>query len=263
MHSHGRVLVFGLLALALCACGKKAAGTLLAAPNPSQAQSGYRAPPQVFAVRAQPGGEIEIDGVAAPDARVGGETPDRKRYGATAAKSGRFTLEMPASAAPQLIAVSEETGRRDLQADGWLFVPPDAPERAVVLRAGASTRPLQAGLVGTIDFDANGAAAISGVTAPGVEADVSIDGGTPVRAIADARGVWEAHLGVDKHIAPASHQVRVVSRSQSFDRSFDFSVGASGPLFNPVREPDGWRVAWKTPDGAVQTTFVFVGAQRS
>ena len=100
MHNPGRVLVLGLLAsaLALSGCGRKDAGALLAEPNTSSIPTKYRAPPLVTAVRAQAGG-IEIDGFSAPNARVGGETPDGKRYGATASKTGQFAIEMPVGAA--------------------------------------------------------------------------------------------------------------------------------------------------------------------
>ena len=263
MHSHGRALGFILSALVLAACGKKDAAALLTAPDPSHAPSSYLSPPQVLAVAARPGGAIAIEGAAAPDSRIRGVTPDRKGYGATTGKNGRFSLEVPPSNAPELIAISEENGRRQLQTDGWLFVPPDAPQRAVILRAGAPSRPLQAGLVAAIDFDAAGGAAIAGVAAPDAEVDVSVDGGTAVRAYADVRGVWGARLGVDKHVTPGAHQVRVTSKSFVVDRSFDFSVGATTQIFTATREADGWRIAWAMPGGGVQTTFLLVGAARS
>ena len=42
-------------------------------------------------------------------------------------------------------------------------------------------------------------------------------------------------------------------------------VDRIGPtqIFNAVREPDGWRIAWAMPGGGVQTTFLLVGAARS
>lgn len=263
MDTKGRALCFIAVALALSACGKKDAPALLTAQDSSQAASRYLAPPQVLAVSGQPGGELSIQGVAKAESLIRGVTPDRKGYGATTGKNGRFVLDLPPTNAPEMIAISEENGRRELQADGWLFVPPDAPDRAVILRAGAPSRPLQAGLVATIDSDSAGGAAIAGVAAPGAAVDVTVDGGTAVRAIADDHGVWGARLGVDKHITAGAHQVRVTSRGLTVDRSFDFTPGATTQIFNAVREPDGWRIAWATPGGGVQTTFLLVGAPRS
>ena len=263
MHGHGRVLWFTLAALSLAACGRKDAAPLLPAADASHAQPAYLSQPQVLAVTRRPGGVIAIEGAALPDSRISGEMPDRKRYGATTGKNGRFSLEVPPSPAPELIAISEQNGRRELQTDGWLFVPPDAPERAVILRAGAPSRPLQSGLVAAVDVDAGGGAGVSGVTAPKAEVDVSVDRGTVVRAFADGRGVWGARLGLDKHVTSGAHQVRVTSNSAVVDRSFDFTVGATTQLFTPAREAGGWRVAWIMPGQGVQTTFLLVGASRS
>jgi hypothetical protein len=217
-------------------------------------------------VSALPGRGLEIRGAATsdprtPDARVSGEATDLKRYGATVGKNVRFVLEMPAATAPELIAISEESGRRQLKTDGYLFVPPDAPDHAVVLRAGVPSRALQAGLIGTIDFDSGGGVAIAGVATPGAAVDVSVDGKAVARATADGQGFWEARLGVDK---PGSHQVRVSSRGLDVvDRAFDFTAGTTTQIYTATREPDGWRIAWAMPGGGVQTTLLLLGASRS
>ncbi len=261
------ILMLGAAA-SLGACERKGAGALLGAGDAGHAPSGYVTPPLVTAVNGQPGGAITITGVAAPETRIRGETPDHRGYGATSDKAGRFTLEAPPTTTPLLIAVYEEQdGGRPVSADGYLFVPPDAPGRAVLLRAGAPSRPLRSSgpgaLIAVTDFDAGGGGAVSGLAAPGAEVDVSIDGGAMVRAHADTQGVYAVRLGADKPLGAGAHGVRVTTGGQTVERSLDFSTSATTQLFNAVRMPDGWRVAWTLPGGGVQSTFIAVGALHS
>jgi hypothetical protein len=258
------LIVAAATATLAAGCGRKDAALTDPSVDASKtAASGYLAPPQVLAVRGQPGGAIQIEGVGTPDARIRGVTADRKSYGATVDKKGRFSLEVPSMATPTLIGIAEESGHSVLQADGLLFVPPDAPQKAVILRSGAPSKPLAPApdLIAATDFDAGGGAAVAGVTAPNATVDVSLDGGTAVRTTADARGVYGARLGLDKSVSAGAHNIRVSSHGQSADRNLSFSAGTTtaAAFFNPVREPDGWRVAWSLRDGGVQTTFVLTG----
>ena len=207
MHSHGRVLWFILAPLALAACGRKDAAPLLPAADASHAQpaaEAYLQPPQVLAVTIQTeaGGVIAIQGRGF--AGLAHQRRDARQQGLRRDHRQEWTLlaRGPAqSAQPLVIAISEADGRRALQTDGWLFVPPDAPERAVILRAGAPARPLQSGLVAAVDVDAGGGAGVSGVTAPKRRGGrVDRRRGRGPRLQADARRRLGRGLGVDKPV---------------------------------------------------------------
>jgi hypothetical protein len=261
-----QVLIAGLCIAALGACGQRDRGpSLSAAADPTRSESGYLAPPQIQAVVGQPGQPLMVKGVGAPDARIRAVTPEHKGYGATADGKGKFALEIPASASPLLIAVSEEDPRRSVPTEGWLFVPPDAPGRAVLLRPGAASRPLAAGsgLIAATDFDGAGGGALSGVSAPGAVVEVSVDGGAVIRGHADERGVFGVRLGADKAITAGAHSIKVTAHGQSAERSVQFTAGSTPLTFTAAREVDGWRVVWSLPGGGNQTTFVLTGAAHS
>jgi hypothetical protein len=261
------VLILTLAAAAsLSGCERKSAAALLGSGDPAHAPSGYLTPPKVTSVSGPVAGMLNISGVGAPETRIRGVTPDRRGYGATSDKAGRFTLEAPPVATPLLIAVSEEQdGGRQLSADGWLFVPPDAPSHAVVLRAGAPSRPLPGGggLIASTDFDAGGGGAVSGVTTPGAEVDITVDGGPVTRTHADTQGIYAAHLGADKPLSSGAHTLRVTVGGQTIERGLIFNAASTTQTFNAVHEADGWRVAWTTPGGGVQTTFIITKVQGS
>ncbi len=266
MHHSCRLLVLLLTASALAACGRKGAEALIGAqPDPTRAEARYLDPPQVLAVRGRAGESLVLEGRASPDSRIRAVTPDNKAYGATADHKGRFSLEIPPSNQPLVIALSEGEGRNMLQAEGWLFVPPDDPDRAVMLRAGAPARPLAdgAGLIAATDFDSAGGAGVSGVAAPNTEVEVSLDGGAAVHVQSDARGVYAARLGVDHPIAAGTHQVKVTTHGQSLDRSLQFAAGTASQIVSASKEAGGWRLVWMMPGGGSQTTFVLTGAARS
>jgi hypothetical protein len=268
------------LACLVAACGQGAPPSSSTGPEAAGANSnaGYEAPPQVLSVTASAGGGFVIRGRAGPEARIRAVTPDQKAYGATAGRDGGFSLDVPAIGGPALISLSTESGRHPIESEGWLFVPPDAPARAVLLKPGAPARSFDAtgGPIGALDYDAGGGASVSGLTTPNMPVSVSLDGGTPVKTRADARGAYGVRLGGDKPVAPGEHEVRVTvgdqtpgtpgSSLKTTTRRMQFVAGAaaslSGGAFSAQREPEGWRVVWAPPGGR-QTTFVPVGPPRS
>ncbi len=256
------------LAGLLAACGAKGGSDPTGAgPDPVQAQNGYLAPPVVTAVSAAQNGASVINGASGPGARIRAVTAEGKAYGATAGDDGHFALTIPRAAEPELLWLSTQGDRRSVEAEGWLFVPPDAPTRAVVLRPGAPARPLNttAGLIAAVDFDGAGGAAVAGMAAPGAEVSIALDGGRPVAVRADARGAFGARFGLSSRIGPGLHSVSVSSGGRSLQRSLEFAATAPAKTYSFERRPEGWRVAWIPPGtpastpSAAQTTLVLVG----
>ncbi|NEX95151.1 hypothetical protein G3573_20445, partial [Caulobacter sp. 17J65-9] len=156
------LLSAGALALAalLSGCGQgggRSEGPAKA--NGEPADAGYQAPLRTVSVSASPEGGAIVRGTAPPEARVRASMPDKSAYGATTDGDGAFVIELPRSAEPRLVALSAEEADRSVQAEGWLFVPPDRPDASVLLRAGAPAVPFPgAGLLATVDYDGAGGA---------------------------------------------------------------------------------------------------------
>jgi hypothetical protein len=130
----------------------------------------------------------------------------------------------------------------------------------VLLRAGAPARPIDpsAGLIAVIDYDAAGGASVSGVASAGATVEVTVDGGRPAKARADARGVYGRSLGDEGRLAAGAHTLNVSMPAGSENKSATFTAGSPGQTFRAVREPTGWRVDWAPPGGGAQSTFVFM-----
>jgi hypothetical protein len=253
-----------LCAVALCACERR--GDRTAADIASAATRGdvtYLTPPRVVAVSSVQGG-YQIKGVASPDGRVRALTTRGEAFGATADKSGRFVMLAPRPAGPLLLTIAQENGGQATKAEGLLFVPPDGPAHAVILRPGAPALPLnpQAGLIATMDYDAGGGAAVGGVTAPNQMVQVSLDGATPVDAKSDAHGAFGARLSGERRITPGDHLIRVVSGRQSEEKHLTF-VAPNPQLAGALLQADGWHVVWPLPGGGYQSTFVVAPQEHS
>ncbi|HYF22719.1 MAG TPA: hypothetical protein VD929_04905 [Caulobacteraceae bacterium] len=247
----GAVAVFVLSALG--ACGDDEAP---AAPGrPVAAGAGYAAPPLPLGVEPALGGGVLVRGRAAPEARIRALTTAGSAYGATAAASGAFVLELPASPAPRLIALSAQEKGRSVHGEGWLFVPPDAPGRGVVLNPGAAATPLAgAGLIAAVDYDAGGGAAVAGLAAPRAAVKVWIDGAEAAEGFTDETGAYG--LRAEGRVPPGDHEVRVQAGERSAAVRVRLAAAAPGEQFMASRDPLGWRVGWRTPGGGAQTTVV-------
>jgi hypothetical protein len=209
---------------------------------------------------APAGGGVVLSGRASPNARIRADTLDKAAYGVTAADDGRFVLELPPSRLPRLVAVSVEGPRRSTPAQGWLFIPPDRPERAVLLRPGAGARAYPgAGLLATVDYDPAGGVAVSGVAAKNVPVEVSVDGGEFIASHSDAEGRWTARLPAA--LTPGAHELRARAGGVQVERQVDLSPPRASKAFAAEREKDDWRVDWIPPGGGSQTTLVLIGGR--
>ncbi len=247
-----RLFLLPFLALGLlAACGREAEQT----PQAAVQDAAYAAPPTIASVARAPDGGLAISGSAEPGERIRLIEMDGTAHGVTAGEDGAFSLTLPATAAQdRLISVNVQRADRAVSADGWLFSPAAAPERALMLRPGGASLPVGAApLLATVDVDAGGGAAVSGVTEPNEEVEVRIDGVRSGTTQADASGRWS--LALRTPLSAGQHRILAVSSNQ-LERTVDLAaVRPTAPFETSVLD-GAIRIAWALPGGGAQTTYL-------
>jgi hypothetical protein len=248
-------------ALTLCACDRAPRPQVQQpAPSgtPSAAPADYVQPPHILAVKRGAAGSMLVEGSAAPDARVRAVQTDGASFGATADHKGRYAVEVPPGKGPKLIALSTEDPTRSVRAQGWLFIPPDAPERAVLLRPGAAARPLAgASLIAAVDYGPGGGLAISGMAGRDAPVAVALDGAAIQETHADGQGIWTLQFA--SPAPPGAHVLHVRSGAAHADVNVVLASRPARGLFQAGREAADWRIDWTPPGGGAQTTLLILG----
>ncbi|HVZ29701.1 MAG TPA: hypothetical protein VG839_04865 [Asticcacaulis sp.] len=239
-------------------------------PAPAPAQSddsttlraaGYAAAPEVTGVTQAAPGMIAVEGLALPDSRVrfqyGRETP--LRIGVTADSKGRFLAELPASPQGSVfdLFAMDDAGRL-VHAEGRLFVPPDQPGKAVMMRPGMPSLPVysQTSGLAVVDYDSAGAFAVAGRVAPRSSVNLTV-GDVHVQRTSDAQGYFNAVMQIPQpteQVMPLNLQVEAGGAIWKRDIGVSRATGESDQV-TPL--PQGWRIDWKVPGGGLQTTLVF------
>jgi hypothetical protein len=120
------------------ACGR--GGDWRTPPAPAdesaQDQAGYTPPPRFTSALRLGDGQIEIGGLADPNAPIRLASPDHTVYAAVADGKGLFSLTLPAATSVRLFGLSETVSGRVLQGEGYLAVLPAPGRAAALLRAG-------------------------------------------------------------------------------------------------------------------------------
>ncbi|MDI7774793.1 hypothetical protein [Asticcacaulis sp. EMRT-3] len=229
--------------------------------------AGYSRAPQVTGVEQGGGGSYIISGNAMPDGRVRVTYGGDSAIGVTADAKGHFRAPVPSSAqGGGLYDLSIEDNGRLMHAEGRLFIPPQHPEKATLIRAGAPSLPLfdKTQAIAVIDYDAAGAIAISGHLAVSGTVDVLIDGDIRAQIKPDARHAYSA---VSQIAPPGSVPKKVeIVLQPSGQKTGQNNVLATRTLLVSLPETntdnisalaDGWRVDSVLPGGGMQTTLVF------
>lgn len=245
-----------LLALsALVGCNGKPA--LPEAPDAMRA-AGYSRAPQIIEVAQAGSNMFVVTGQTIPDARVRFGYGGNRAIGVTSDSKGRFRAELPAGPQGGLYDLSTEDGGRLMYAEGRLFIPPLAPQKAVLMRAGSPSLALfnDDTEVAVLDYDAAGALAISGRVSPSAAVEVILNGDI-WRTTSDDRGYYNATTQIEppqetEHL----NTLTVVVGGKQMHRDFS-DVLPSKHEDSVVQIQDGWRVAWKLPGGGMQTTLVY------
>lgn len=244
-------------AAVLAACGQRT-DPGAATPLSEAEQAGYLPGPVILAVVAAADGAPLVKGRARPSGRIRATLPSGEAYGATADSKGRFELELPSGGGSLMAAVTGEDGGRSTPAEGWLFAPAGDFDHAVLLRAGTTSRAIASNvaLIAVVDFDAAGAAGISGRSPVAGEVRLFVDGVAAGSVQTGSDGRYSLRLSSP---APGPHRLRIAVGGQTQERTVDFSppVAPAGGRFGVVRRGDALRVDWSAPGGGLQSTYIF------
>jgi hypothetical protein len=224
--------------------------------------AGYAAAPVVTAVTQAAPGMIAVEGQALPDSRVRfqyGKEEAPLRIGVTADSKGNFVAELPASPQGSVFDLfSMDDNGRMVHAEGRLFVPPDQPGKAVMMRPGMPSLPVYSRTSGlaVVDYDAAGAFAVAGRVAPHSSVNLTV-GDQHFQRNSDAQGYFNAVM----QIPPPTDQVAPLNvQAEAGGAVWKRDIGiskASGESDQVTPMPQGWRIDWKVPGGGLQTTLVF------
>jgi len=222
--------------------------------------AGYARAPVLTGVTQNGEGVFVIAGNARPDGRVRVLYQGRRAVGVTADSAGHFKVEVPAANPGGIYDVSMEDSGRLMHAEGRLFVPFNHPEKAVLLRPGASSLPLDAmaGTIATVDYDSSGGAAVAGKVTPRTQVDLVMGGEIRGRTDSDALGRYSLTTQIPPPAgATAVLGLTIQANKISSVRSVPVSVANVTGGDRVTAIDGGWRVDWVLPGGGMQSTLVF------
>lgn len=229
------------------------------APPGDAPRSAYLAPPQVTAASLS-GATVTLQGSGRPLARIRLARPDGSAIGATVEANGRWIAPLPPAASLQLFSLSQDVDGRLLRAVGYVAVAPSGP--VAVLRPGAGATvvsPTPRPAITAVDYDAAGAAIVSGRAAPTQPVRLGVDGVEAGEARSDAGGRFSISLPAP--VRGGAHAVSVRTPSATASAGFTSAPArVAAPPFAAARIEGGWRLDWITPGGGVQTTLLFAPA---
>lgn len=264
MNAKAVVLASAALALTTAACGRpgpfpaREAQAGAEAPDP-----GYRAAPQVSGAAMDSSGAMTLNGRALPSSRVQIVSPAGARIETSANGSGLWAASIGPLSEPVLYSLEEETRGQTVQAEGYVAVLPGAPAVAL-LRAGFGAEVMRgAGKAGleilAVDYDAAGAAVVSGRAPPASPVRVLADGQPPVEGAAGPDGRFS--LTLSKPLPTGVHRLQALTPKGEARVEFTVTPPAppKGAPYHAQPLSFGWRVDWITPGGGVQTTVVLAG----
>lgn len=247
-------------AAALTGCGGKGAGDLTAHTAGAEPDGAYMPPPALTASALAAGRRLTLSGKAVANMRVRLATPVGEAVFAPVDSQGLWRLDLAASAAPRIFGLSmvDAGGKRTVQAEGYLAVLPDG--RSAQLRSGSgavvfAAKPGPAG-ISAVDYDRQGGAVISGVSAPGATVSIRVDGVQRGQDSADADGRFAIALA--QPLTQGDHQIDVSDGEHQVHTVAPVSPAptlTTGP-YRAERAPLGWRIDWMTPGGGMQSTII-------
>ncbi len=262
-----RILAIGTVlagALAACQPPHPAAKDPAAADAAAFEAKGYTHAPVITGLKTGEAGFVVISGTAPADSRMRFAFVDplksgTQAVGVTTDAQGRFQAEVPIGAGGGLYDVTVDDGSRLRQMEGRLFVPPGRPDHAVLMRPGAPSLPLFAGggALASMDYDGNGAFALSGHVRPMAMVDVALDGQVLAQARADASGLYTLLIQINKLPPDEVLNIAVTSSGVTAKQDATMAVAIAGPGNHVTPAGSGWRIGWTVPGGGTQSTVVF------
>ncbi|MET3667593.1 hypothetical protein [Caulobacter sp. 1776] len=261
------ILVAGLAASVLAACGPDAPGATKAADKLDSAEAGYLAPPALESAQLT-GNRIVLVGQGAPDSDIRLGSPTGEAVIGRVDAFGRWSLAVPNEPGARLFGLSTTRDGRTVQAEGYVMVAESG--EVALLRAGGGARRLAAGSgsprILAVDVDREGGAVVSGVAAPGAGLNIRVDRVTRGGGRTDDDGRF--FISLSDSLSNGPHDIQV--GGDGGEDGVTIVTSPAAPLvYGPVRAdrtPMGWRIDWMTPGGGVQTTLLIgpstMGASR-
>ena len=201
-----------------------------------------------------------LSGTASAGAAIRLASPDGSALTGTADRKGAWRLAATAGPTPRLYSLSELSAGRLVRAVGYIAVLPAPGPAAAMLRPAASAlvlSPAPSRGLASIDYDASGAAMVSGRSAPGETIRLALDSREAGADRADAAGSFSAPLS--HPLAPGQHVLNL--SGQRLRASVGFAAAratrVATPPFDALRMDGAWRIDWMAPGGGVQSTVLF------
>ncbi|MDP3403443.1 MAG: hypothetical protein Q8S03_02060 [Brevundimonas sp.] len=228
-------LIVAVLA-ASTACRERPAPEPQAVPEPG----GWIMPPQIESVAVR-GTDLSLGGRSAPLGRVAVGDPGGQAYAVAADGEGRFELRIPRPARDTLFVVEGRAGQQYYPAPYRLMVAAGSYGPIGLVSIGAPTRRLDPGpSLDAVDTDGR-ATFLSGRAPAGSQ--VIVRPGPESGVTANREGRWTVAVAGGTGVIEVAGQV--------------YSPPA-GPAANDGTLESiagGWRISWRAPDGARQTTW--------
>ena len=227
------------------------------APSPADVeQSGWMIPPRFDSVDFS-GDGVVVSGHAEPNRRVVLTDQTGRAAAASADAEGAVAVRLPGRPGLSLWRIDMATGAEEARTGQWLAVS-TTDRTAVVLRAGASARPVgPAGLLATADYDGGGLL-VAGRASPGQQVQVVLDEGPVRTAVADENGWYEARFPA---VAPGARRLRAQSGATLHE--VPLVLAAPSGALDFAREPGGDQSMRRPPGGGGQSTWIVRGAPES
>ncbi len=229
-----------------------------AAATETAAEAGYLAPPRITGASRE-GAAVQLEGTAAPNARVRIAPPRGEPLFVQADADGRWSAGLTPGAPVRLFGLSMTEAGRTAQSEGYVLLTADG--HVAQLRAGAGALTLAPASprprILAVDYDREGGAVVSGVAAPQTELALRVDRERRGDTKTDARGRFSISLAEPLNLG--GHVLEVAGSGGADTLRVDITPAGdlgAGP-FVGERTAFGWRVDWTPPGGGVQTTLIF------
>tara|TARA_R110002167_G_scaffold16669_5_gene64750 strand:- start:1438 stop:2202 length:765 start_codon:yes stop_codon:yes gene_type:complete len=220
-----------------------------AAPTPSSPTSNWTAPPRITAVSVTADG-LTVRGLAEPGGRVVLRREAGAAYAASSDAEGRFEIHMAAPAEDLMLMPEAQVGQDSVPAPERLLILRGGDGPIVLLRPGrASLRLDAAPVLGAVDSDGRVLLASGRTGATAQSVPVSVDDGAVMSVAPDPTGHWTAVLN-------GAGGAGVVVRVRDAAFTYPGDSAAPSTAYSVTRAGWGWRVGWKSPTGAPQTTWL-------
>lgn len=212
----------------------------------AEAEATWTRPPAIVRVE-RAGGAILVSGLAEPGGRVVLRRDQGEAFAASADGRGRFEIRVPAQTGHLLLRPETQVGEDAAASPDHLLILPGGHGPIAVLRAGGSTRRLDAAPpLAAIDSD-GGMRLASGRTPPGTARVEVQSGGQTVQVAPDVSGYWSIML--PPHQGP--DEIRVGGRVFVWPGESGLTQGLA-----VEQAGTGWRVRWSGPGNARQSTWL-------